>query len=114
MQCAPAAPWTLKCAPPERFAAENGVEKQEAQAIASLVRKIEEQLIELRGAEIANTLAVRALIDSQSNAEQLRAAISADLGAAWPADPQASAEERALRKAVQKTLKQLGCALPTH
>ena len=90
------------------------MEKQEAQAIASLVRKIEEQLIELRGAEIANTLAVRALIDGHVDAAQLRATISADLGAAWPADPQASAEERALRKAVHKTLKQLGCSAPTH
>ncbi|NGY04367.1 hypothetical protein [Solimonas terrae] len=87
------------------------MEKQEAQAIASLVRKIEEQLIELRGAEMANTLAVRALLDQQGNAEQLRATIAADLGDAWPANPQATTEERALRKAVQKTLKQLGCSL---
>ncbi|NKF23602.1 hypothetical protein [Solimonas marina] len=85
------------------------MDREETQAIASLVHKIEEQLIELRGAEIANTLALRALIDAHPDAEELRTAIATDLGDAWPADPQAGTEERALRSAVQRTLKQLGC-----
>ncbi len=89
------------------------MEKEEALVIAGLVKKIEEQLIELRGAEMANTLALRALIDGRADADTLRSNVAADLGAAWPANPCATAEERALRKAVQKTLKQLGCALPS-
>jgi len=88
------------------------MEREETQAIASLVRKIEEQLIELRGAEIANTLALRALIDAQSDAGPLRTSIAEDLAESWPADSKASAEEHALRKAVQQTLQQLGCAVP--
>ncbi|HEY9547493.1 MAG TPA: hypothetical protein VIR56_15885 [Solimonas sp.] len=84
------------------------MEREEAQVIASLVKKIEEQLIELRGAEIANTLAVRALIDRHDDSAELRASIARDLGDSWPTNPDASDEERALRKAVQKTLKQLG------
>lgn len=85
------------------------MEREEAQVIASLVKKIEEQLIELRGAEMANTLAVRALIDRHGDADDIRVQITRDLGDSWPANPNATDDERALRKAVQKTLKQLGC-----
>lgn len=88
------------------------MDREETQAIASLVRKIEEQLIELRGAEIANTLAVRALLDAHPDTDALRASIASDLGDAWPTNPRAASEERSLRAAVRKTLTQLGCSLP--
>lgn len=84
------------------------MEREETQVIASLVKRIEAQLIELRGAEMAHTLAVRALIDRRDDADEVRASITRDLADSWPANPDAVDDERALRRAVQKTLKQLG------